>query len=117
MSEFTPHHDSVNHHASTFGDTHSFGEHQPHAYNLFPDSSHGISGNETILHHVDPLSVAHKYSMYPLKIHLVKPHLVSGTAKNGSFTKPYIRDGHGGGYLRSNPDGIVENNLDHLFGN
>ncbi|MEK3725826.1 DUF3892 domain-containing protein [Paenibacillus sp. FSL H8-0034] len=117
MSDYTLNHDSLNHHVHSQGELHSHRvDHQMHHYNLFQDAS-WISGNESVLHHTDPLSVSHKFSMPPMKLHMVKPHLVNGYIReDGTDVKPYIRDGNGDGYLRSNPDGILSNNLDLLLG-
>jgi len=55
-------------------------------------------------------------------VHDVDPHYVSGHFRDGEYVEGYWRDGdgdtsvdlnkaQGGGYLRSNPDGIKHNNL------
>jgi hypothetical protein len=128
MSDFYSHHDSYIHKPGDLND--SLGQHeyspgeqhghdtdyQPHDYNLFPDG-HWITGNESVLQHPDPLSVSIKFTMAPLKLHMVKPHVVNGyTREDGTVVKLYIRDGNGDGYLRSNPDGIESNNLGYLLG-
>ena len=78
----------------------------------------------------DPLKHVYKFQFKPLhldlqldSIHFVKPHQVdSYIRKDGTFVEGYYRDGDGdtrvnrpleagGGYVRSNPDGIEGNNL------
>ena len=118
MNEYFSHDGNGHSHQNDYssGDSHHYGDHQPHDYNVFSKTPYGLYGNDSILHLADPLSAAHKFSMPPLKLHYVKPHLVSGyTREDGTVVGPYVRDGDGGGYLRTNPDGIVTNNLNYLF--
>ncbi len=76
------------------------------------DPSFMSHGNEQIFGHHDPLLHANKFQFEPLNLHIVKPHYVQGYVRaDGTVVDGYIRDGNGYGYLRSNPDGILENNL------
>ncbi|WP_077624773.1 hypothetical protein [Sediminibacillus massiliensis] len=76
----------------------------------------------------DPLKHAHNYKCPELKmdvgnIHSVDPHYVDGyTRADGTYVDGYYRDGdgntdvnrtkeEGGGYYRSDPDGVSGNNL------
>lgn len=56
------------------------------------------------------------------EIHDVEPHYVEGHMREGTYIEGYWRDGdgntdvdlsseNGGGYIRTNPDGIINNNL------
>lgn len=75
------------------------------------DSSYRV-GNETVFQHHDPLACANKFHMEPLKLHHVKPHYVHGYVRDdGTVVNGYMRDGEGNGYLRSNHDDILDNNL------
>ncbi|QOR66361.1 hypothetical protein IM538_21770 [Cytobacillus suaedae] len=85
-------------------------EHNYSPINTFDTSS--CFGNETIFQHYDPLCLSNKFQMKPLNLHYVKPHYVQGYVReDGTAVDGYFRDGkHGAGYLRSNPDEILENN-------
>ncbi|WP_051865657.1 DUF3892 domain-containing protein [Metabacillus indicus] len=73
--------------------------------------------------HEDPLKQAFKMSYDPFHFHTVEPHLVKGYFRqDGTYVEGYFRDGDGntavnltgesgGGYIRSNPDGVKWNNL------
>ncbi|MBM7702344.1 hypothetical protein [Metabacillus iocasae] len=88
--------------------------------NQMPVSVHSFDhplmsrGNEHICQHYDPLLHANKFQMERLDLHHVKPHFVEGYVKSdGTVVDGYFRDGNGHGYVRSNPDGILENNLNY----
>lgn len=71
-------------------------------------------GIESILHYNDPLLHVNSLQMEPLQLHHVNPHYVEGYVRSdGTVVNGYFRDGDGDGYLRSNPDGIKENNLNY----
>ncbi|WP_108671381.1 hypothetical protein [Peribacillus acanthi] len=78
---------------------------------------HAMAGQENaqLLHHHDPLLHANKFQMQPLHLHMVQPHFVEGYVRaDGTVVDGYYRDGSGQGYLRTNPDGILENNLEYV---
>jgi hypothetical protein len=76
------------------------------------DPSFMSHGNEYIFQHHDPLLHVNKFQFEPLNLHIVKPHFVEGYVRaDGTVVDGYFRDGNGYGYLRSNPDGVLENNL------
>lgn len=69
-------------------------------------------GNESIFKHSDPLALADKFQMKSFDLHHVQPHIVDSYMRNdGTVVESYLRDGEGNGYLRSNPDETITNNL------
>mgnify|MGYP003414165270 CR=1 FL=1 len=68
---------------------------------------------ESSITSVDPLANAVHFNPPPFKLHFVQSHFVDGYVRSdGTPVNGYYRDGEfGTGYVRSNPDGIKENNL------
>ncbi|TKD70765.1 hypothetical protein [Pseudalkalibacillus hwajinpoensis] len=88
--------------------------------------TNSFSGTNDVFHTSDPLKHAYKFQFEPLdlgNLHFVEPHYVDGYFRSdGTYVEGYYRDGdgnptidrpieHGGGYVRSNPDGNPFNNL------
>ncbi|MGG0936982.1 hypothetical protein ABHN11_12840 [Brevibacillus centrosporus] len=79
----------------------------------------GVVGDDGVI------ETAESHEVTDTDVHEVKPHWVNGYERaEGTYVEGYWRDGdgntsvnlteeEGGGYLRSNPDGMLENNL-HL---
>lgn len=80
----------------------------------------GVVGDDEVTETAESPEVTNQAST---NVHEVKPHWVNGYERvDGTYVEGYWRDGdgntsvnlseeHGGAYLRSNPDGILENNL------
>lgn len=76
--------------------------------------SNNFGSNSAVFQHPDPLSQAHNFEMPKANLHVVNPHFVDGYIRaDGTVVEGYYRNGGlvDGSYYRSNPDDILENNL------
>ncbi|WP_242276592.1 hypothetical protein [Bacillus cereus group sp. BfR-BA-01445] len=129
MNDFSHNHDlnisdafdkQFSHSNDVINGTHSLASHQIDT-GSFSVHDNSVLDSIDIFQYADPLQHVNQFQMQPL--HFVKPHHVDGYMRqDGTYVEGYWRDGDGnaqvnktaemgGGYVRSNPDSLISNNL------
>ncbi|EJQ39260.1 hypothetical protein IEE_04932 [Bacillus cereus BAG5X1-1] len=133
MNDFSHNHDlnisdafdkQFSHSNDVIDGTHSVSSHQIDT-GSFSVHDNPASDSIDIFQYADPLQHVNQFQIQPL--HFVKPHHVDGYMRqDGTYVEGYWRDGDGnaqvdrtvemgGGYVRSNPDSVISNNLNQKF--